>query len=98
VKLPHKVRLTARSSYEVVWVDRFDDPLQGGLCDEGKRTIYILKGMSEGRTLEVFIHEVFHALEFEWKIPLPHRCIEMLEGAVIKLLKLNGWMPKGKRG
>lgn len=94
IKIPHKVRIKGRIFYEVVWVDRFDDPECGGLCHKENRMIYLLKGLSDSRTTEVFIHEVLHAMEFEWGIVMPHRVVEQLEQAIVKLLKLNGWMPK----
>lgn len=90
---PHKIRIKARVSYDVVWVDRFDCELTQALCDGDKRIIYILKDMSAELTLKRFIHETLHALEFEWRIPIPHKVIELLEDAIFKLLKLNGWIP-----
>ena len=32
MKIPHKVRVRWNCSYEVCWVDRFDDPEQMGEC------------------------------------------------------------------
>lgn len=78
----------------MVWVDRFDDETCGGLCDEGKKLIYICKGMGKLRTFEVFIHELFHAVEFTWRLPIPHALIHKLETPIVKLCLLNGWIPE----
>jgi hypothetical protein len=84
-------------SYEVVWVDAFDDPKQGGQCWREGRIIYLKRGLSAARTFEIFIHELLHAMEFEHAIPISHAVIEGLEGAVAQLLKLNGWLPPARR-
>ena len=92
MKLPHRIRIKAKVTYQVVWVDSFKDPKQRGECDDLAKQIAILKGMSERETLETFIHELLHAVELEYGIPIPHRLIYMLEMPFVKLAKLNGWI------
>lgn len=93
MKLPSKVRIKPKVSYQVVWSDCVAGNTEiRGLCEQGKRQITILTGMSPQLTTETFIHEVFHALEFEYEIEIPHKSIHLLEGAVLKLLKLNKWL------
>ncbi len=95
MKLPHKIRIKAKCAYQIVWVDRFDDENCRGLCDSGNKHIYLLKGMSDSLALETLFHEMLHAVELEYEFAIPHKAIYGLEQALHKLLKLNGWMPKG---
>lgn len=95
MKIPNSIRITSRVSYQVVWVEGFE--LDGECCSDS-RQIRIRMGMSEKLTLETLIHEILHALEFEHKIPIPHKVIHQLEGAVLRVLKLNGWLkPNGRQ-
>lgn len=48
--------------------------------------------MDPEETTETFIHEVFHAIEFEWKLPIPHKLIYRLEKIVTQIFKWNGWV------
>lgn len=92
---PHKVRITAKVTYTVAWFDRHDADsadceLSGYTCPNS-RTIFIRTKMSRKRTLQTFIHEIFHALEFEYEIPIPHQMIHDFEEPLARILKLNGW-------
>jgi hypothetical protein len=97
MKLPSKVRIKARVSYEILWIDQFDDPDCMGLCRFDTKQITLKKDMSLQETLETFIHELFHAIEFEYGIKIPHKSIYSMEGAVLKILKLNGWLPTKRK-
>jgi hypothetical protein len=57
-----------------------------------KRQITILHGMSDTETIKTLIHEVFHAMEFEYQLEIKHKTVHALEEAVLKLLKLNKWI------
>lgn len=92
MKWPHKIRIKARVSYEVVFVEAFDDPKCLAECRADKRQIAIKSGMSDSETFETLIHETLHALEFEYGIEIPHKSIYALEGAIHKILKLNKWI------
>lgn len=93
MKLPHKVRIKSKVSYSVVWSDKVsdNDDLRG-LCEMDKRQITILHGMSDTETIKTLIHEVFHAMEFEYQLEIKHKTVHALEEAVLKLLKLNKWI------
>lgn len=90
--IPPKVRITARTSYDVVTQDLIaDDPNCLGLCDFDKRTIYLATRLSERERLKTFVHECLHALSAEHGFDLPHRTVYALEECLVKMLKLNGW-------
>lgn len=94
MKLPHKVRITQRISYEVCFVERFDDPETRGECRFDTKQVLLIQGMPDSILFETYTHEVIHAIEHEYKIEIPHKSIYALEAAIPKILKLNRWMPK----
>lgn len=51
--------------------------------------ISIRKGLSQKNTQRTLIHEVIHALDFEYNIDLTEKQVLLLEEAVVKLLHLN---------
>lgn len=94
MKLPHRIKIKPRVSYQIVWVDRFDDKDIRGMCDFDKKLIMLWKGLTPKGIVVTFIHEVCHCIEFEHKVKFPHPLIYVLEEAVYWLLKSNGWLPK----
>lgn len=100
MKIPHKIRITQKVTYDIVWVDRFDDPNQLGWCCEVRKQICIKKGMSRADTLETFNHEVLHAIEFEYEIPskvLTHRAIYALQKPLTNISILNNMHYRKKK-
>jgi hypothetical protein len=93
VKLPSKIRIKKSVAYDVVRQDRIkDDPDCLGLCDGESRIIFIKSGLSDSEELKTLIHEIFHAIEFEFDVPIPHATIHKLEAPIIRILKLNKWI------
>lgn len=91
MKFPHKVRITSKVSYEVVWVDRFDNEAWLGECRPDNKQIVLRRGRPERETLQTFIHEILHAVEFEYGAAIPHRLVYQLEEAFEAILRLNRW-------
>jgi hypothetical protein len=95
MRLPSKVRIKSRISYNLFWTTDLghegDEPITGECCEQ-TRQIRILSGQSDDETMKTFIHEVLHCLEFEYDIELPHKAINQLESAILKVLKLNKWL------
>lgn len=92
MRVPDSVRVTAKIRYRVSWVKRFDDPRQYGEIDFDSKVIFIKSGMSERKTLEAFTHELLHAIEHEYSIPIPHAVVHQLEAPIVRVLKLNKWV------
>lgn len=93
MRIPPKIKIKGRVFYQVVWADEIKgNPDTLGLADGNEKTIYLKLGMSETETLKTLIHEVIHAIEFEWEEPIPHRITYTLEEGIFKLLKLNKWI------
>jgi len=93
MKVPSKIKIKGRVFYQVVWADEIKgNPDTMGLSEPNEKTIYLKLGMSESETLKTLIHEVIHAIEFEWNEPIPHRITYTLEEGIFKVLKLNKWI------
>lgn len=91
MNIPPKVRIKARVSYPVHYSDLIDDdPNCNGRAYPDKRIIVLKNGISRSALEEAFIHEVLHALEYEYTKGIPHRIVEELGFAIMKMLKLNG--------
>ena len=94
MRIPHKVEIKPGISYYVTYVDKFDDPLQMGYClgadsEMGCRTIQIKKGLTPSMKARTFLHELLHAIDFEWGIKIPHKIIEALEKPLLVLFTRN---------
>lgn len=96
MEIPHKVQIKSDVFYYVVYVDKFDDPDQYGYCidakpphEPGARTIMILNSLSKKEKLETFCHELLHAIEFEFKIKIPHQLIYKLQMPLAQLFLQN---------
>lgn len=68
-----------------------------GLCSQGQEAIYIVKGLDRRTRFETFAHEVTHAMEFEYSLPIAHRLVYLLEVPVTRLL-LDNWLSPDWRG
>jgi len=89
MKIPHRIKINSKISYEVVWVDRFNDPSQVGECRFPERQIVIKKELSESDLIKTLIHELLHVVEYEAETPIPHKLVYMLEKWIYRLLKAN---------
>lgn len=94
MKIPHKIEIKPGIVYYVNYVKRFDDPNQTGYClghdsEVGCRTIWLKIGLPKKIMIKTFIHEVLHAIDFEWGIKIPHKLIDALEGPLFYLFSKN---------
>ncbi len=60
-----------------------------GLCDGSTNTIYIRKSLDKSSMFRTFIHEVLHAMEFEYEMKVDHKIIHQLEKAIGDFLMVN---------
>jgi hypothetical protein len=60
-----------------------------GLCCAESQTVYIRQGIRPALRLETFIHEVTHAMEFEYGFKLNHDDIHLLDEPWAKFLIQN---------
>lgn len=72
--------------WAVRFVRRLPEDSQLGLCDPSEQTIYIRLGQTQEERLKTFLHELLHAIEYEYKIVMPHRLIHRLEDPLARFL------------
>lgn len=60
-----------------------------GQCCGGERIIKIKKGLSPHERFKTYIHEVAHAIEFEWGISIPHELIDEMEAPLAHFFLTN---------
>ena len=88
-KVPPRIRITYKVTYEVVWIDSFVDPEQLGGCCYEDRQIKIKTGMKPRKAFYVFFHELIHAINFERKLKLTEKQTEGLELGLAGVARLN---------
>ncbi len=59
-----------------------------GICDSEERRIEILDSLGAYMMLRTFVHEYLHAVEFAYKIKIPHKMIYFLERPIARLILL----------
>jgi hypothetical protein len=89
--IPTSIRITKDIRYEIVWVDEFlNDKKQLGECRYEFKQILINKQQSPTEAYKTFLHELLHAIQFEYpELKLTHSQIYKLEEIIFRLLRLN---------
>lgn len=89
MRIPRKF-LIGDSIWTVRFVKKFGfgekDQDTRGLCKPDTQEILIQQGLSTRERLDTLIHEVLHALEFEYEIDIDHKLIYKLEGKIAQFL------------
>ena len=77
--------------YELRMVTRIPGSDKGdlGMCDDGRKIIWIRKNQSQMGIFRTFIHEILHACECEHSIKIKHEQIYALELALSALIVDN---------
>lgn len=87
-KIPSKIQITPKVSYEILWTDAFTDDKVVGETRFEQKQIVLKKGQSNKELILTLIHECFHAISFEYHISLTESQVQKLEKATYYLLKL----------
>lgn len=83
------------SIYRVRFVRAIGDAPKGseketlGLCCPGEKEILVKQGLGALERFSTFVHELLHAVEFEYEIEIPHKLIYQLELPLTKLILDN---------
>ncbi len=91
---PPKIRQYPKSviikdeEYKIRFVRKLG-PKTFGECDPETREIRIRFGQGREETLKTMIHELFHAIEFEYDLKIKHRLIHNLEEPLFLFLLSN---------
>jgi hypothetical protein len=94
MNIPHKIKIKKSVYYLVAYVPKFEDPNQLGECinkhnPNGSRMILLKSGMSKREERHIFVHELLHAIEFEYGISIPHNVIYALQEPLAEVLLMN---------
>lgn len=87
--IPHQVRITSKVAYRVAWVHSFEDPDKLGECCPNSKTITMLSGRPEKETRKTFVHEVAHAIAFEFGFDWTESRVQEIEAGVWAVLSRN---------
>lgn len=87
-----KIKIKKGIFYKVILDDEIEKA-DYGYCISGDRLIGIRPGLSRRVSKATLIHEVIHAMDFEWNIQLTEEQTLLLESAIVKLLDLNNLKP-----
>lgn len=89
--IPPTVRITRKVAYEVLFTDDFvKDRKQVGECRPDTKQIVIKNGQSDTESYKTYLHELFHALSFEYpEMNLTEKQVRLLEEAFYRYERLN---------
>jgi len=60
-----------------------------GLCDEARGEILIRNELTSDEKLKTLLHELIHAMEFEYQIKMPHAAVYQYEEALFDFFCAN---------
>ena len=63
-----------------------------GLCNSSESRIEICSDMDDRRRREVLMHEIMHAIEYEYSISLDERQVDVLANGILKTFDENNLM------
>lgn len=66
-----------------------------GLCNNEEKTIYIKTKLDGYNRFVTFVHEVIHAVEYEYGFDIPHKLVECMDVGIANLLLVNDGMMHG---
>lgn len=75
--------------YRIKFVKRFKDKAQVGECDPGDRIISIKRGIGQRETFFTLVHELLHAIEFEYGFNINHKLVYKLERCLSEIILEN---------
>lgn len=87
--IPTKVRITKQVTYEILFAQSLDEKTTVGECRFTEKQIVLKLGEPHEEMLSTLIHEILHAMSYEYGVDLPHKAIYQMEGPLLELMKLN---------
>lgn len=78
--------------YRVKVLPDLDDGADGdvvGLSHRDIAEVHLIEGMAQDAAREVLLHELLHALDHTYGIPLPEKTVARLSPALLALLRHN---------
>jgi len=82
-----KLITVGKSIYHVVLMDKLKEGDLGG-CDDGNKVILLSRAQNDSELFASFFHELLHAIEKEYRLPIGHARIRRMEYDLASILKL----------
>lgn len=82
-RIPHKVQIGNKNFYEILWVERFDDPEQVGEMFKDLKQIKLKIDQTNKEKVLTYLHEVIHAFSDENDIGLTESQVSKLEKSML---------------
>jgi hypothetical protein len=95
--IPHRVQVSPKGWYEILWVDDFKDGKTLGETRFDPKQIVLMRGQSPKMTVSVYLHEYAHAYSHEWNLNLTESQVLAFEKGLYFWLKHSNLFTKGKR-
>lgn len=95
-RVPSKVQVGPKTFYEVLWTDEFSNVEHMGETRFTSKQIVIQRGHAPSLTLEIYLHELLHALSDEHDIGLTEEQVRAFETAFYYILKKNNVFKKAE--
>jgi Zn-dependent peptidase ImmA (M78 family) len=87
--LPREI-IVGENVWDLVFCKRIDvDPTAVGVCNNTTKEIVIVSSLSKEEKAVTLIHELLHAIEYEYGIYIPHSLIYKLEEPIYRLILDN---------
>lgn len=88
-KFPTSVKVN-KKTYSIRYKQDIQNGKLAGLCDHLSKEIdVLLEERTESES--TVIHEILHAMAYEYKFPLSEEKVLLLEAAIYDVFKQNGW-------
>ena len=86
MRIPRKVRILGQ-----IYTVQYKDEMEGdmGECDYVNNRITLLKGMSEEKLMQTFLHEIVHAIEKSMNLNLKEQQVDNISLGLYQILKEN---------
>lgn len=84
--IPKEV-LVGETFWEIIFCKTIDvDPKAVGVCNNTTKEILVVTSLDKHEKAKTLIHELLHAIEYEYGIHIPHHLIYKLEEPIYRLL------------
>ena len=82
---PQRISIN-KVEYTIVFVDQIEGSDTLGLCDFERKVIFLKNKQSPKERFLTFIHEVLHAIEYEFNAGVEHELVYKLEVGIAETL------------
>lgn len=85
--IPISVKVSPKRSFEVVWVEGFQDASVLGETRFNPDQIALKTNESTTETVKTYLHELLHAVDDEYGVGLTEKQVRTLENCLAQILK-----------